>query len=928
MLVLMLMSGLLVGFVALIMADNQAGSVNRDQTQSYAAAHAGVEKLTADLGQLFRTNFKPTNAEINALTGTANQPNLGNGTTFTAPGGAAGSGYTIAYTDADGDGSPDLKNPLGSPIPDGPYEGLIGLITPYNVTITARTTGGSEVRMRREMQTIAIPVFQFGMFSENDLSFFAGPNFNFGGRLHTNQSLYLKQDSGNTLTLSDRVTAVREIIRSHLSNGRFGSHTSTVRVARASGCPTTASSCRNLSGPPNPNESSILLPSSDITAFPLVPQNTTPIENPGWKNLSLGDLNYASWMRNGKTGAKPLVLPIVDPGSGSTPMDLIRRPVAGADPTSNTHKERFFHLASLRILLSDTAAEITSLPTVTGVPVNLAWLQTAGGIPLAMRGPIAEGYRLNDPTGPNANRPDPANPARNPLHYGYILIERKTNSETGPWVDVTNEILNLGVTGRNQTNGVSEVPHGNTGACGNPANAAPNPNAIIRIQHVRDVLNAAAFRPCGFDAGGAISTDATDYWPNVLFDPREGALRDSIPENQLNVSLGGLMHYVELDVRNLRIWLAAQANIMRTTGYVVYFSDRRGNKSGTAAAPGPETGELGFEDIVNLNDALNGLPNGAMDIGEDINPNGVLNAGEDANGNGQLDAGEDVGNGVLDVYGDIVRYPTPNGKAGFNNNWAPAVGNINLRTLVPRNEARRNPAVFFRRALKLVNGNRQAFQNAGAPLGLTVAAENPVYIQGDYNANTTEGVSVNPLGGTYIQPHVPTAVIADAVTMLSNSWNDLHSFRAPYDAVNDSYPTGNAMKIAADPAGTIPTWRNATPTTYRVAIIAGKTRSFPRPDNAENHADYGTDGGAHNFLRYIERWSDQALNYRGSLISLYFSRQATGTYKCCDQVYAPPTRGYNFDQEFLNPTLLPPRTPMFREINTLTFRQILRPTEQ
>ena len=65
----------------------------------------------------------------------------------------------------------------------------------------------------------------------------------------------------------------------------------------------------------------------------------------------------------------------------------------------------------------------------------------------------------------------------------------------------------------------------------------------------------------------------------------------------------------------------------------------------------------------------------------------------------------------------------------------------------------------------------------------------------------------------------------------------------------------------------------------------------------------------------------------GYIISFYVSRQAVGTYKCCDVVYHAPSRGYNFDTEFLNPMLLPPRTPMFRDINTLTFRQLLRPTQ-
>ena len=50
--VMMLMSALLIGFYAVIAADQQASGVNRDQTQAYAAAHAGLEKLTADLGAM------------------------------------------------------------------------------------------------------------------------------------------------------------------------------------------------------------------------------------------------------------------------------------------------------------------------------------------------------------------------------------------------------------------------------------------------------------------------------------------------------------------------------------------------------------------------------------------------------------------------------------------------------------------------------------------------------------------------------------------------------------------------------------------------------------------------------------------------------------------------------------------------------------
>jgi len=69
------------------------------------------------------------------------------------------------------------------------------------------------------------------------------------------------------------------------------------------------------------------------------------------------------------------------------------------------------------------------------------------------------------------------------------------------------------------------------------------------------------------------------------------------------------------------------------------------------------------------------------------------------------------------------------------------------------------------------------------------------------------------------------------------------------------------------------------------------------------------------------------LNYKGSLVSFFYNRQATGVFKCCTTVYNPPTRGYNFDIEFLQPNLLPPRTPLFRDVNTTSFTQLLLPTQ-
>jgi hypothetical protein len=80
---------------------------------------------------------------------------------------------------------------------------------------------------------------------------------------------------------------------------------------------------------------------------------------------------------------------------------------------------------------------------------------------------------------------------------------------------------------------------------------------------------------------------------------------------------------------------------------------------------------------------------------------------------------------------------------------------------------------------------------------------------------------------------------------------------------------------------------------------------------------------------FLEDWggqkSQQSLNYKGSLVSLYYATYATGTYKCCNLVYNPPNRVYIFDPLFSLPQNLPPGTPMFRNVDNLSYRQVQTP---
>ena len=279
--------------------------------------------------------------------------------------------------------------------------------------------------------------------------------------------------------------------------------------------------------------------------------------------------------------------------------------------------------------------------------------------PVLLGGPLTQDdvldYGLTPPDNmrsPLANSEDPAwvgvmpagiaKDAHNtPLLGGYIKIEMQRQDET--WIDVTREILGLGISGRNladanaavasrwnkvpDTTYTTPIPPvtGSGDIC-----AEPHRNAVIRLQRVRDV--PADMAPCGIDTDVAgditgnvsrVSQNEHDYWPLTLYDPREGFLRDATGLATADIRFGGVIHYIELDVNNLRRWLlgqigtnGAQARNDNGNGFIVYFSDRRSNRDGA----GQETAEYGFEDFINPLTAA-GTPNNTLDAGEDVNGN-------------------------------------------------------------------------------------------------------------------------------------------------------------------------------------------------------------------------------------------------------------------------------------------------------------------
>jgi len=1033
-LLLFLMSSLLVGFCILLISNQQLAGSNNDDISAFYGAEAGMEQLTANVGNLFTDTYAPTIGQVNALT-TSPGPPVIPGISYVT--GSGGSGYTITLpstTTYDSNGNPI---PATSSVKIGPYAGLPALVTEYTLTVNARTTAGREVKLQRTTQAVGIGAFSFGIFCGMDCSFFAGPNFTFGGRTHTNGNLYLAEGNGSTLTLSDKADAYKDVIRTTLSNGLSTSsnYTGTVSITTNPG----SGSYRTLAmteGSYNP------LTGSGNSSWPTI--STGP--NPTDYNHNLID-GKASLDPTHSTGAQSLNLAVALLGNGATQaVDLNRRPLIGEPMTVTA--ERYYDQASLRILLSDNSTDISNLPCIDGgtppfdlslmattattswstsanatlkaIATNLAKNTTgAGPLPLAESGAGAASYSSVDGYWlPNGY----------PIIKGFIKIEEQTSYGTGTgcgtWKDVTAEILGYGYVGRNinpvpqsldgttlnqQWPGTNAIPspgspilagiwaipnppsnttqigpqnasaywaNGTMTAVSTPGTAKscmdPHPNAIIRLERIRDnpsslwptyvqtAAIAGSKKPyqapinvvCGVDPTtktleGTWVPYPQDFWPNVLFDTREGELREDTMSAANLPTLNGSMSYIEIDGANLANWFAGKIGTVVTSGqgtkdpnyatnnFVLYISDRRGNyedstvQTITGGWPplsysNHETGEYGWTDIVNAStDVTNGCPNKTLDTGEDENADNTFKGSLYYYG-----ASQKYIHDANDTLANVTNSATNPGRLGIfsglsgtgllqNDNCAivPTYSTTDgiwpMLVAAHQNAPRENPPLFFRRAVKIVNANKLTALGTcpgGQNCGLAIATENPVYVQGDFNTNSAGG------GSNWTDPYVASSISADAVTLLSNNWNDVNSFSTPYCGDDSQCPSN----------------RSAVTSYYRVAILAGVSGTFPLPGGSTSATipqDFGTDGGVHNFLRYIEDWGNQSLYYKGSIVELYYSRQANGTFKCCKTVYSPPSRGYNFDSDFLDPIKLPPRTPLFRDVNTTGWTRLMLPSQ-
>jgi hypothetical protein len=816
------------------------------------------------------------------------------------------------------------------------FQGLNALRDEWRIDTTATDkTNNVQVALRRKFFNNRIPIFQFGIFYDDDLEFHPGPRFDFGGRVHSNGSLFMMAQTG--LYFSSKVTAKGHVFTDVAKNGySYDKWGDNVHIKNASG---KYVQLKNDMGSVLQNTVNGA-PRTNLPNYPVTYDNAVwsshenkfqgnllayqrSLDLPLKINSKIKDqkLGYIELIRRGKS-----VGDVYKDETGA-----IKAVTAENADDLITSKERYYNKNGIRVLLADKKERLPGCATSTGAAVatdcgvRLDGHKNGGGTNPASgesRGyeprPMQDGYQA---TRINGER----------FHTGreiWIKIESvgfNAANGTVETKDITQDILSLGV-----TQPAPVIVSGSTTLFGIKNYSDKDSRSVIKLQRFIfggskvvasdtnyitmsnwnsvDYNYVLAAKKSSSDSSpvrvdnqsfGSFLNDHQDHWkeavvgtssdkfwvvpfPINMFDTREGLYYEGTSvfnptasaNYGKNVPWNGVMSMVDIDVKNLKTFLDGFYDNKMPTG--TPFAIAAGRTLKSTDIPDSNGWVLYVSDRRGDYDF-----DGEYDMEDVYGKNdGVLQPGEDINGNSILER---------EYINEAVRY------TGSGNHVSPDIAALFEHK-------------FYRRGVRLINGDKLPgkFDSATPEntKGFTVASENGVYVLGNYNATGIAAIG-NPTKSTDYLPqdtadHIPASVVADAVTILSNNWSDARSFTFPFSLGS----------------------RKASETFTRFAMLAGDAKSSVNGEPNQGGGDPRLAGGVHNFKRFLEDWGGFRLNYAGSLINLYNSHNNNGTFKCCAMVYAPPTRNWVFDSTFLDPRRLPPGTPFFQSIQITGFQRL------
>jgi hypothetical protein len=943
--------------LALTRTATEAAAVGNEaaEARTFYLAQGSLETMTRNFNKVFEVKLNPLNSDLDAVR---------NGVVAGLPAGCSAPVQEVDQTD---------NKSTTKVLSGGPYTGLYSIQDNWRLRTTMTCFQGTQVQLTRNILNNRIPIFQFGIFYDDDLELFRPPLFSFGGRVHSNGNFFISPGTEGVY-FDSRVTAHKFIVTQTWRNGFTGDMgNNQTWIKNASG----------VNKQLLPGEGSVLNGMPNVFAGD--PDMPASARNLNWAAQS------AKFDGNLQSEVKELKLPL-KVGADIDLIEMIKRgkkvPDAnGGDLMNNNgtleavtaatvdndimRAERFANKTGIRVSLADSKAKLPGCASGVGTSAvagrcgvrldgNYDGLGTDPNPVAAVLEQRSRGYIL--PAMTDGYQGTRVNGERLNTAAGQVWIKVETvdtDVVTGAILtkDITQEILSLGVTeestGTNSTvnivgysgshsdNGTVTSPSVNITSAGTKTPSTyPDSRSVIKLQRfdvpgpgipggtnvlysfasahnvVRrfsgaDAAKVAAGCKVGCttrntDPDGFTTTSPENYghlklatvngnsgeavvaFPIEMFDTREGEHYDEASNTyytDLNkLTRNGVMSMVDIDVANLRRFLRGDfdglfptgtpftavnggvslrsTNIPSKGGWVFYVSDRRGDED--------FDGEFDMEDIYGGGKGNDGV----IQLGEDLQHAGTY------------------GYGIL------------------NRSYGTEAEKYNTNTIYP-DAAAINDHRYYRRGIRLINGTTIPGvydpSVAANTKGFSFASENGVYVLNNYNA--TGVTSVPATGNTPFDNYrpattssldIPASIVADAVTILSNAWEDGQSFYKPYDKSS---------------------WRQAAETTIRFAMISGDT--IASKENTPNQGGISPrlNGGVHNFKRFLEHWTGDNLNYSGSLINLFNSHNNNGSFKCCNTVYDPPRRNWVFDSTFLDPGRLPPGTPYFQYVQTTGFQR-------
>lgn len=975
---------LLLAFVALAISRTtvETISVSNDasETRTFSAAQASLELMTRNFSKIFDEKLAPDQTDLNTK--------------------------VIAPKPSDIEGADEFENyefkqgiiqtdkPKQVTMTGGIYQGLNATRDEWELQATAtEKSSGVQVELHRQFFNNLIPIFQFGIFYDDDLEVHPGARFDFGGRVHSNANLFSMTGSGTYF--DSRVSAVGQIITDvsrsgKKSAGKWGELTyiknasgKNVQLKYSNGSVTSDSTLAEGSkffGDDMP----VLYRNKDwkkekefFQGNLLAEQEPLDLPLKIASKIDGKALDYVEIIRRGKNKGD------VYQKAGASSVTVVTD--SDAD-TVITQKGRYYNKEGIRISLADSKQKLPGCAEATG-DCGIRLDEGDGYLPL----PMKKGSDIYQATRFNAAR---FRISGREIWIKVELVDFNEGANKTDTTDVTEQFLSLGITEQAPIGLIKDAPvtPTNKAAGDEQLLTAASPSSydtsntdsrsIIKLQRFAlenpFTLNSSSNRvyvsfasnPAGkyitettvngrtysivnadergkkywqcksgllagvlysvlcaanpnntsyfnlitpttdkVDTDVLTDTDANIYYsylsgspakvsriapfPIKMFDSREGLYNmDNANDYKIgstncssggncNVPANGVMSMVDIDIANLKRFfddewkdwqvdgkaMIKSADVPQNKGWVLYISDRRGDVD--------FDGEYDMENVYTT-DPLE-VENTAA---------AFQKAAEDINKNNKLDT----------LYGtEAPRYKNTSTNTDF--------------VLLPERAATVDHR-YYRRGVRLINaeklpGNYNA-GDASKTRGFTVASENGVYVFGNYNAESVDSTG-NPTSYDKYNPKgaedVPASIAADAVTILSNEWQDSKSFRYPFDA-NQRKPTGD--------------------TYLRFAMLAGDATSSLAGTGIPNQGgdEPNMSGGVHNFKRFLEVWSGRNLFYSGSLINLFNAHNNNGTMKSSATVYNAPNRNWVFNKTFQDPNRLPPGTPYFQSIQLTGFQRV------